>query len=54
MENCNPVEGEETMSGTVVVGLLVVCKGETGVSLGEAGLESIFEGEKIGDRKVTT
>ena len=33
--------------------MLVVCKGKAGVSSGEAGLEGIFEGEKIGDRKVT-
>ena len=54
LENSNPVEGEEATSGTVVLGLLVVCKGEAGVSLGEAGLEGIFEGEEIGDRKMTT
>ena len=29
-------------------------KGEAGVSSGEAGLEGIFEGEEITDRKVTT
>ena len=39
---------------TVVVGLLVVCKGEAGVLSGEAGLEGIFEGEEIGDKKVKT
>ena len=43
----------EATSGTVVVGLLGVCKDEAGVSSGEAGLEGIFEGEEIGDRKVT-
>ena len=31
-----------------------MCKDEAGVSSGEAGLEGIFEGEEIGDRKVTT
>ena len=36
------------------MGLLVGCKGEAGVSLGEAGLEGIFAGGEIGDRKVTT
>ena len=41
-------------SGTVVVELLVVCKGEAGVSSSEAGLEGIFAGGEIGDRKVTT
>ena len=41
-------------SGTVVVELLRVCKGEAGVSSGEAGLEGIFAGGEIGDRKVTT
>ena len=41
-------------SGTVVVELLGVCKGEAGVSSGEAGLEGIFAGGEIGDRKVTT
>ena len=35
-----------------MVGSLVGCNGETGVSSGEAGLEGIFEGEEIGDRKV--
>ena len=30
-----------------------MCKDETGVSSGEAGLEGIFEGEEIGDKKVT-
>ena len=50
IENCNPVEGEEATFGTVVVGLLVVCKGETGVSSVDAGLEGIFEGEEIGDK----
>ena len=34
--------------------MLVGCKGEAGVSLGEAGLEGIFEGEEVGDRKVPT
>ena len=41
-------------SGTVVVELLVVCKSEAGVSSGETGLEGIFAGGEIGDRKVTT
>ena len=36
------------------MGLLLDRIGERGVSLGEAGLEGIFEGEEIGDRKVTT
>ena len=36
------------------VGLLVDRKGEAGVLSGEAGLEGIFEGEEIGERKVTT
>ena len=54
IENCNPVEEEEATSGTVVLGLLVGCKGEAGVSSGEAGLEGIFAGAEIGDRKVTT
>ena len=52
--NGNPVEGYEAASGTVVVVLLVVRKGEAGVSSDEAGLEGIFEGEETGDRKVTT
>ena len=38
----------------MVVGLLRDCKGETGVSSGETGLEATFEGEGIGARKVTT
>ena len=42
------------MSGTIVVGVLVGCKGEAGISSGEAGLESIFAAGEIGDRKVTT
>ena len=36
------------------VGLLVDCKGEAGVFLGEAVLEAILEGEGIGERKLTT
>ena len=36
------------------MGLRVDRKGEAGVSSGEAGLEGIFEGEEIGERKVTT
>ena len=40
-ENCGPVEGDETTSSAVVVGLVVVCKGEAGVSSGEAGFEGI-------------
>ena len=51
-ENCNPVAGEEATSGVVVVGLLVYCKGEAGVSAGESALEGIFEGGEIGQRKV--
>ena len=39
---------------SVIVGLLVVCKGEAGVSSGDAGLEGILEGEDIGERKMTT
>ena len=54
IENCNTVDGEEAASGIGVVGLLVDCEGEAGVSSGEAGLEGIFEGEEIGDRKLTT
>ena len=54
IENCDPVEGGEATSGTVVVGLIVGCKGEAGVSSGEAGLEGIFAGGAIGNRKVTT
>ena len=34
--------------------MLVGCKGEAGVSSGEAGLEGIFVGGEIGDKKVTT
>ena len=41
-------------SGTVIVEFLGVCRGEAGVSSGEAGLEGIFAGGEIGDRKVTT
>ena len=54
IENCNPNEGGEATSETVVVGLLVGCKVEAGVSSGEAGLEGIFAGGEIEDRKVTT
>ena len=54
IENCNPVEEEEATSGTVVVRLLVVCKGEAGVSSGDARLEGIFKREEMGDKKVTT
>ena len=53
IENFNPVEEEEATSGTVVVGLLVVCKGEAGVSSGDAGLEGILEGEERRDKKAT-
>ena len=52
--NCNPVEIEGVGFGITFVGLLVNCRGEAGVSSSEAGLEGIFEGEEIGDRKVTT
>ena len=38
----------------IIRGGFVDCKGETGVSSGDAGLEGIFEGGEIGDRKVTT
>ena len=41
-------------SGIVVVEWLVNCKGESGISSGEAGLEGIFEGEEIGERKALT
>ena len=34
--------------------MLVGCKGEAGVWSGEAGLEGIFAGGELGDRKVTT
>ena len=54
IENCNPVGGEEAASGITVVGLLLGLRGEGGVLSGEDGLEDIFEGEEIGDRKVTT
>ena len=54
MENCNPVGEEEVTSGAVVVELLVVCKGEAGVSSVDAGLEGSFAGSEIGERKVTT
>ena len=54
IENCNPVEGKEAGFGITFVGLLLDRKGEAGVSSGEAGFEGIFEGEGIGDRKVTT
>ena len=47
--NCGPVEGGETTSSAVVVGLVVVCIVEAGVSSGEAGFEGI-----LGDRNVTT
>ena len=42
------------MSGFIVGVGLVDGKGGAGVSSVEAGLEGIFEGEEIGDRKVTT
>ena len=54
IDNCNKVEVKKATSGTVVVGLLVVCKGGTGILSGEAGLEGDFKGEEIGNRKVTT
>ena len=54
IENCNTVDGEEAASVIGVVGLLLDCEGEAGVSSGEAGLKGIFEGEEIGDRKVST
>ena len=54
IENCNQVDREEVTSGIVVVGLLVDCKGEAGVLSGEAGLEGIFEGGGIGERKLRT
>ena len=34
------------------MGLLVDCRGEAGVLSGEVGLEGIFEGREIRDRKV--
>ena len=40
--------------GITFVGLLGDCRGEAGVSSGEAGLKGIFEGEEIRDKKVTT
>ena len=52
--NYNPVEGEEAASGIKFVGLLVDRRVEVGVSTGEAGLEGFFEGEEIGNGKVTT
>ena len=36
----------------MVVGLLVDCKSEAGVSSGEAGLEGIFAGKEKGERKM--
>ena len=54
IENCNPVEGEKATSGIVIVGLLLDCKSEAGLLSGEDGLEGIFEGEELGERKVTT
>ena len=36
------------------MGLLVVCKGEAGISSSDAGVEGVFEGEEIGEKKVTT
>ena len=54
IENCNPVEGEEAGFEITIVGLLLDRRGEAVVLSGEAGLEGIFEGDEIGDRKVTT
>ena len=54
IENCNPVEGERAGFGITLVGLLVDRRGEADVSSSEAGLEGIFQGDEIGDRKVTT
>ena len=45
--NCNPPEEDKAASGTVVVGLLVVCKSEAGVLSGEAGLEGLSKGEEF-------
>ena len=47
------MEGEEATSRIVVLGLLVDCEGEAGVLSGEAGVEGLFGGEEIGERKVT-
>ena len=52
IENCNPVEGKEAGFGITFVGLLVDRRSEAGVSSSEAGLEGIFEGDEIRDRKV--
>ena len=54
VENCKPVDKEWATSGIIVVGWLLDCKFEAGVSSGDAGLDDIFEGEEIGARKVTT
>ena len=36
------------------MGFLVDCRDEAGVSSDEAGLEGIFEGEEVGEGKLTT
>ena len=41
-------------SGIVFVGFLVDCKRDAGVLSGKSGLEGIFEGEDIGERKMMT
>ena len=51
--NCSPVDREGVAPGIIVVGLLVDSNGEASVPSGEAGLERIFEGEEIGEKKVT-
>ena len=54
MENCGPVDAEGATSGCIVGGRTVDSKVKEGGSSGEAGLEGVFEGEEIRDRKVTT
>ena len=54
MENCGPVDAKGATSGCIVGGWVVDSKVKEGGSSGETGLEGIFEGEEIGDRKVTT
>ena len=51
--NCNPVDREGATSGIIVVGLLVDCKGEAGVSCGETQLEDFLEVLEMRERKVT-
>ena len=51
-EKRDSVDAEGATSVLIIRSWFVDCKGEPGVSSGDAELEGIFEGKEIGDRKV--